>query len=137
MLTEQELVGMRCTSESAMPAECVVTREGEPTFDSATGAYEAEPVAVWSGPCRLRPVTTQGMTAPVGGLHETMSRSIVTVPHHVDHVHVDDFLTITAGSDSGLIGRPQRVIDVYWSEWSIDRRLLVEDLLQPRPTGGD
>ena len=132
MLSECEVADMRCTSQAAMTAACTITREGTPTFNPTTGTYAAAATDVWSGRCRLRPVHTQGMTAPVGGLHETMSRSIVTVPHDVDMVQVDDMVTITAGTDTGLIGRPQRVIDVYWSEWSIDRRLLVEDLLQPR-----
>lgn len=134
MLTTDELDGMRTTSALALPATCAVTRpSGDHTLDTATGLLEdPAPLAVWSGACRVRSLNTQGRDGEVGALHETMGRYVVTLPHDADGIEVDDFLAVVTGTDDELVGRPLRVIDVGWSEWRIDRRLVVEDLQQPR-----
>lgn len=133
MLTTAELAGMRTTSESAMPATCAVTRsDGDPTLDTETGLVAPGSTAVWSGTCRVRSLNTQGQDGQVGALHETFGRYVVTLPHDADGIEVDDFLEVSAGTDDELVGRPLRVVDVGWSEWRIDRRLVVEDLQQPR-----
>lgn len=134
MLTADELAGMRTTSESAMPATCAVTRRGgDHALDTDTGMLEGPAeTAVWSGACRVRSLNTQGQDGQVGALHETFGRYVVTLPYDADGIEVDDFLEVSAGTDDELVGRPLRVIDVGWSEWRIDRRLVVEDLQQPR-----
>lgn len=133
MLTDAELALMRATSRRALPAACTITRPAT-TFDldETTGRLEdPEGSEVWSGPCRVRSLNTHGLPGVVGDLFETFGRYTATLPHDAV-VQVDDYLTVTAGTDAGLIGRPMRVRDVAWSEWGIDRRVVVEDLEQPR-----
>lgn len=135
LLTEGDLASMRSVSSSALPAACTVTRASTevPATDPETGQLiDPDPVAVWSGPCRVRSMNTQGATGLVGALHESLGRYIVTVPHDAAGLLVDDFVTVSTGTDAELVGRPLRIIDLYWSEYQIDRRLLVEDLQQPR-----
>ncbi len=134
MLTTDEIAGMRTTSEAAMPATCAVTRRGGThTLNTTTGLLETPAAtAVWSGVCRVRPASTQGLDTLVGELHETFGRYVVTLPYDADGIEVDDFLEVSAGTDDELIGRPLRIIDVGWSEWRLDRRVVAEDLQQPR-----
>ena len=134
MLTDDEIDAMRETVASALPATCTVTRAStDRTFNPADGTYTlGDPTTVYTGACRVRTLNTQGMTSPVGGLHETIGRYTVVLGHDADGVEVDDFVTVTAGTDAELVGRPLRVIDVRWSEWQLDRHLIVEDLQQPR-----
>lgn len=134
MLTTAEIDGMRDTSRSALPATCTITRTAGPgTFDSTTGLYDnPTPTTIYTGPCRVRPQDTQQQDTEVGDLHETLGRYVATLPYDADGVQVDDFLTVTDGTDSQLADRPLRVLHVGWSEWEIDRRLIVEDREQPR-----
>lgn len=138
MLSAAELAGMQATSEDALPAECEITRRPNTPaeVDPLTGLLvDPDAVDVWDGPCRLRSMNTQGATGQVGALHEAMGRYILTVPHTCDDVQVNDYVTITAGTDDSHIGRSYQVLDVYRSEWGIDRRFLVEDLQVVRPDG--
>lgn len=133
MLTDDEIEAMRATSASALPATCTVTRpSGSLTLDAETlTETPSAGTTVFTGACRVRTLNTQDMPAQVGDLHETLGRYIGTVPYDADGIQVDDFLTVTAGTDDELIGRPLRITDVRWSEWRVDRRLVLEDLQQP------
>lgn len=93
----------------------------------------AAPTVIYRGPLRVRTLHTQDMAAIVGGLHESLSRYVATVPFDAGDIQVDDFLTVESGTDDFLIGRPLRVTDVQYSEWRIDRRLILEDKQQPKP----
>lgn len=151
MLTTAELDAMRETSASALPATCTITRPtGDPTFNPTTGEYDVPaPQTIYTGACRIRTLSTQDINVLVGDLHETLGRYICTLPHTATGIEVDDFLTVTAGTDEaidegydeeydadygdqvGLVGRSFRITDVRWSEWHIDRRLVLEDKQQP------
>jgi hypothetical protein len=132
VLTAAELAGMRETATAALAATCTISRAaGEPVLNPATSQYDVTPAeTVYVGPCRVRTLNTQDMAVLVGDLHETLSRYIATLPHTATGIEVDDFLTVTAGTDPDLIGRPLRVTDVRWSEWQIDRRVVLEDRQQ-------
>lgn len=134
MLTDDDLAGMRATSAAALPAVCTITSEvGNGAINTTTGLYaSATPTVVHAGlACRVRPQSA-GKDDQVGGLHETLGRYVGTVPFDAAGIEVDMMLTVTTGTDSELVGRPLRIVDVSWSEWRIDRRLVLEDLEQPR-----
>lgn len=133
MITALELESMREASRSALPAVCRITRpSGPPVFDPDTGSYtDPEPDVVYEGPCRVRTINTQDMDTQVGGLHESLSRYVGTVPWGCGDVQVDDMLTVTDGTDLNIVGRTFAVTDVRYSEWGIDRRLVLEDRQQP------
>lgn len=124
---------MRDTSRSALPATCAITRPSTTsTFDPVTLTETPDPpTTIFSGPVRVRTLNTQDMNTTVGDLHETRARYIGTLPHDAVGVEVDDMLTLTAGTDVELVGRSLRITDIRWSEWRIDRRVVMEDLEQP------
>lgn len=129
MLTDPEIESMRDTVSAALPAACIITREGgAPVFDPATGSYTpAAPVTVYEGHCRVRTLHTQDMNVQIGDLPDGISRYVVTLPDTATGVARDQFLTVTDGTDPDLQGRPLRITDVQYSEWQLGRRLVVED----------
>jgi hypothetical protein len=133
MLTQAELDSMRTTSTSALPPTCVITRPASTpsVLNPLTGLYDPLPAeTVWTGACRVRTLSTQDINIEHGDLRETLGRYQGTIPWDASGVAVDDFLTVTAGTDAELIGRSLRITDVRWSEWSVDRRLVLEDRQQ-------
>lgn len=132
MLTPAELEGMRHTSRSALPATCRITRpNSNPVLDPVTGAATASSTLIFEGPCRVRTLHTQDMAVQFGGLHEAVSRYVLTLPHDATGVQVDDYVTVTGGTDEDLAGRSLRVTDVQYSEWQVDRRIILEDQQKP------
>lgn len=133
MLTAGEITDMRATSAAALPDTCRITRQtGAPVLDPVTGDNDyPAPTVVYDGPCRVRPQESQEQEAQVGDLHATTTPYVVTVPHDAAAAdggpHVDDFVELTASSDTSVIGRTFRILHVGWSSWQIDRRLSVED----------
>lgn len=144
MLTQAEIDGMRLTSASALPDTCTVTRPGgEPTLDEDTLDLDpAESVTVYTGACRVRPRASEEQDAQVGDLHETLGPYVGTLPASASHdavtagdpndVRVDDYLTVTASTDSSMVGRHFQVRHIGWSSWQIDRRIGLEDREQPQ-----
>lgn len=133
MLTEAEIANMRATSAAALPDTVLVTRQGgDPVLDETTGDLDfPAPTTVYTGAARVRPRGTSEQSAEVGELHETLGDYVATLPHTVTDVQVDDFLSVTASSDGGMVGRSFRVVHVGWSSWQIDRRVGLEDREQP------
>lgn len=139
MLTQSELDAMRATSQSALPDQGTVTRQGTVgVFDPDTGEYPAPvPETIYEGPCRVRREASVEKDVEVGRLPETLGSYVATFPWDVGDLQVDDFLTLTSSSDPDIVGRPLRITNIYLGSWSIDRRVSLEDALrQPRPVEG-
>lgn len=132
MLTTSELEGMRATSRTALPALGRVTRSGVPTFDAGDGSYTVTDTDVYDGPVRVRPAGGAEVETTTGDLHETVGRYVATFPYDAELL-ADDVLTVYESSDGYMQDRPLRVVHVGLSDWQVDRRVVVEDLEQPRP----
>lgn len=144
MLTQAEIDGMRLTSASALPDTCTITRpSGEPTLNEVTGDLEpAGTETVYVGRCRVRPRGTDEQDTQVGDLHETLGDYVGTLPASADDervttgdpndLRVDDTLTVTASTDTAMVGRVFAIVHNGLSSWQIDRRIGLEDREQPR-----
>lgn len=148
MLTQQEIDGMRSTSASALPDSCTITRPIEDfTLNEVTGVSEpGDSETVYAGPCRVRPREAQEQDAQVGDLHETLSPYVATLPATVADalaqdpdttgdpadVVVDDYLTVTASSDTANVGRAFQVTTISRGSFKIDRRIGLADREQPK-----
>lgn len=147
MLNAYEIAGMRATSVTAQPDVCVIHRPAsEPTLNETT--LDLEPgttTTVYAGPCRVRSRGSLEQDVEVGELHETLGPYMGTLPALAtapgitagdpNDVRVDDFLTVTASTDAGIIGRSFRLVHVSWSAYQVDRRLGLEDRQQPPGVG--
>lgn len=135
---------MRDTSRRALPDTCVIYRiSDEATLDVNTGdVTPGDPETIYKGPCRVRPRGSQEEDQLVGDLHETLAPYIGTLPALVtaddvtegdpNNVRVDDYLRMTASSDSDLVDRAFQVKHIGWSSSQIDKRIGLEDREQPR-----
>jgi len=128
MLTDAELAGMRATSTAALPDTCAVTRPAEDgTLDPITGEWVPNPpTTVYAGACRGRPPTTTELEILFGGTQSTVQRLVVTFPHDIAPVLIDDTVKITVSSDPQLLTRAWRVVAVNTGSWHIDRRVACE-----------
>lgn len=125
---------MRAASRAALPDACVIYRiPEEATLDVVTGDVEPdEPETIYTGPCRVRPRGSQENDQLVGDLHETLAPYVGTLPYDAEGVKVDDYLRVTASSDTDLVGRSFQIKHLGWSSWQIDRRVGLEDREQPQ-----
>lgn len=115
---------MAHTAELARPT----SPTGAGAFDPETGTYPAaEPTALWSGPCRVQPLSRSGIATPeAGGDLVTTVDYQVTVPFDAPRAQVDDLLTITAGPDPQLLTRTFRVTDAAVGDLQLERHLLCQ-----------
>lgn len=134
MLTAAEIADMRAVSADALPDTCEITSADiDPSFDPVTGDYTPDPASViYTGACRVRGRGTDEQPVDSGDRHQVLGDYTATLPHTAD-VQVDQYLTVTASTDTGMIGRAFRIVHVSWSSWQIDRRVGLED--QQHPVG--
>jgi hypothetical protein len=143
VLTQAEIDGMRLTSASALPDTCTITRpSGEPTLNDTTGDLDpAGTETVYVGACRVRPRGSQEQDTQVGDLHETLGDYVGTLPASAtaeqvtsgdpNDIRLDDSLTVTASTDTAMVGRTFRIVHNGHGSWQIDRRIGLEDREQP------
>lgn len=128
MLTATELAAMRATSLAALPDTVTITRAaGTPVFNPSTGLYTTPtPTTVHNGAARVRPASALDQTALFGDTQVTRARYIVTLPHDVADLAVDDQMVVTAWSDPHIDDLALRITVVPHGSWLIDRRVGAE-----------
>lgn len=86
---------------------------GPPVFDPATGTFTpAAATVVHEGPCRVRMPQTGGQSDIFGDAEVTTTRFLITFPHTIPDVLIDDVVTITVSDDPHIGGRAFRVVAV-------------------------
>lgn len=119
----------RAAARSMMADTGRITRGGPPpVFDPVTGSYTpAAGTIIHEGPCRVRPQTrSDGETDVFGDTEVTTSRFLVTFPHDIANVLVDDVVTIVESGDPHIGLRSFRVVAVSAATDLIHRELGVE-----------
>ena len=117
---------LRRQAESMMRDECTITRPGAQTWDDATGGYiPGAPVALYSGPCRVRRPNLAEREALAGDADWTLAGAVVSIP--VDGT-TDDLLGATVHvehceMDPALTGRDLKVTGPHAQSQATARRL--------------
>jgi hypothetical protein len=116
----------RAAAESLMFSTCTIRAAGStPVTDPETGEVTFPAGAtVYSGPCRVRPVTSRGGgTTEAGGAELFTFDYLVSVPFSVTDVTEGHRLAITASPDPALVGVEVEVQKVDRGEHITARRL--------------
>lgn len=128
MLTSAELTGMRATSAAALPDTCTITRPSETgSLNTSTGVWTPSAAStIFTGACRVRPVTSADQTVVFGEDQVTKQRYVGTFPHSVPALEIDDIVAVSSSSDTGIMARTFRVVVISSGSWHIDRRVGLE-----------
>jgi hypothetical protein len=121
-----DLVTARFRAESLMTSTCTIRATASiPVTDPDTGEVTFPAGAtVYSGKCRVRPVTSRsGSTEDVGGAEVFTFDYLISVPFSVTDVAEGHRLTITASPDPALVGVEVEVQKVDRGEHITARRL--------------
>jgi hypothetical protein len=121
-----DLVTARARAESLFTSACIVhAKSTGQTTDSTTGEVTDIPGAVvYSGACRVRPVTSRGGgTLEIGGAEMFTFDYLISVPFSVTGVQEGHLVTVTASPDPALIGVTVEVQKVDRGESITARRL--------------
>ena len=116
----------RVAAEREMTSACTIAPRGtEPTTDPDTGAVTFPAgVAVYTGKCRVRPVTSRGGgTLEIGGAEMFAFDYLISVPFSVTGVQEGHRVTVTASPDQALVGVVVEVQKVDRGEHITARRL--------------
>jgi hypothetical protein len=91
-----------------------ITRGGVPVFDPVTGSYTpASGTVIHEGPCRVRmQARTSGDLDIFGDTAVTTTRFVITFPHDIPNVLIDDVVTVSESDDPHIGLRSFRVIAV-------------------------
>jgi hypothetical protein len=123
----------RPVAQNLMTATCTITRDGTGpgTFDPGTGLTTppARVTVQASVPCRVQIRDTNAQVDVLGEQAVSTVAYLVSLPHDVAAVHVDDLLEVTACVDAGLVGRKLRVLDFAFSSNQWQRDLNCQDYL--------
>lgn len=121
-----DLGSARARAESLMSSTCSVAPPGAvPVTDPVTGdvTFPAG-IAVYTGPCRVRPVTSRGGgTIDVGGAEMFSFDYLVSLPFTATGPKEGHRLTVTASADPSLVGVVMEVQKVDRGEHITARRL--------------
>jgi hypothetical protein len=119
------MASARSYAEALMSSACTIAPRGTtPTTDPDTGdvTFPAG-VAVYSGPCRVRPADLQARTAEAGGAEIYTFDYLVSIPFSVTGVQEGHRVTVTASPDPALVGVALEVQKVSRGETITARRL--------------
>lgn len=130
MSAQSALARARALSDSLGESTCVITREGAPVVDHATGGTTAAETVIYQGPCRLRFPFVRPQQALADGQVLGKARGILALPIAIAasaDVRTNDVVTITGNpSDLGSVGRVFRVMSPFSETHASSRRLPVE-----------
>lgn len=113
-----------------MTSACTIAPPGtEPTTDPNTGevVFPAG-VAVYTGPCRVRPMSAQSHATEVAGAEVFSFDYLVSVPFAVVGVQEGHRVTVTASPDPALVGVALEVQKVDRGDNITARRLLCNEV---------
>lgn len=127
MLSDCELDSMRATAATAMPDTATITRSAASgTLNESTGVWTpAATTTIYTGRCRVRPVTSADQDVVFGDTQITKQRYLGSFPHTVSP-QIDDVVTVTSSSDPTIDTRSFKVVVVSSSSWLIDRKVGLE-----------
>lgn len=120
---------LRSQAESMMVSSCTITRAGtRSVLNEETLAYEAERIAVYSGPCRFKFGATQANVVDAQAQLVTEQGATLSLP--VDGsggVTTDDVAEITSNPyDPALVGKSVRITGQHVQTFATARRFGIE-----------
>lgn len=122
--------GRRAAARLMTDAGTLTRRTGTRTWDPESGTYTQDTTTVYSGPCRVRVLTTTDRTVQAGEEQVSLWRYLVSVPFNVEPELHDDFV-LTASADPTLVGRLTRVVQVTRGTHVTARRMVCEEKEAP------
>jgi hypothetical protein len=121
----------RPTALATLTATCDITRDGTGpgTFDPATGKTTppARIVVATDAACRVQARPTRERAVLQGDQVVTIRSYLVSLPHDVPLVEVDDLIEITDAVDADLAGRTLRVLDAQYGSEQWQRNIVAQD----------
>ncbi|WP_242892853.1 DUF6093 family protein [Actinomadura litoris] len=119
----------RPTATGLMTATCTITRTSGPGTEGPGGTWiPPDPVAVYSGPCRVVPATADERLLTLGENQVTSRRYQVAVRYDTAQLQVGDVVEVTEAVDEGLVGLKLRVLDVRYGSEQWERDLNTEEI---------
>lgn len=131
MLTAGELAQLRSDQESLLADTCTVSRASAaaPVFDEEQGTYtEPAPSNVYTGSCRISPLTVQDRAALFGERAVDLVMYQGTFPHDAPVFEKDDVVEVTASADSQLVGRRLEVHGFEVKTIQTARRVFLQEV---------
>lgn len=130
MTTFPFMATARAAAESLMTSTCSIAPPGvEPVTDPDTGEVTFPAgVAVYTGPCRVRPGGTRGSTLEVGGAELFTFDYQVSIPFAEVGVLEGHEVVFTASADPALVGVVVEVQKVERGDHITARRLLCREV---------
>lgn len=111
-----------------MDAECIITRPAGTGTTAADGRYTpAVGTTIYTGVCRIVPITRPARVDVVGEAQETHRHFRVAVRYDVPEIRVDDLVDVTVSVDPQLTGRKLRVLEVAYGSEQWQRDLLCDE----------
>lgn len=119
----------RHSEQQVMTTRCVIKRNdpSQATLNETTGIYDSLGETVYEGVCLVRPAQKEFRRAMFGEEQASVHAYDVRLPYDTD-VEVLDVITVTASSDSGLVGRHLVIRDVLHDEWMTVRKVIAEEV---------
>jgi hypothetical protein len=127
-MTVDALVGNgRARAESLMKDTVAISTGGVLVYDDITGDLVPEAgTAVYTGKARLRQPAAAEVNRMFGGEDVTIARFILSVPHDVTGVAIDNVVQLTSTYQSDTAARHFKVVAVPAESFVIDRKFWLE-----------
>jgi hypothetical protein len=117
----------RPTATASMDAECIITRQTSGTTGPDGTFTPGAATPIYTGVCRIVPVTRPGRVAVVGEAQETHRHFQVAVRYDVPAILIDDLIDVTVAVDPLLVGKKLRVLEVSYGSEQWQRNLLCDE----------
>jgi hypothetical protein len=118
----------RPTATASMDAECIVTRQTSTGTTGADGTWTpGTTTPIYTGVCRIVPITRPARIAVVGEAQETHRHFQVAVRYDVPEILIDDLVDVTVAVDPLLVGKKLRVLEVTYGSEQWQRNLLCDE----------
>jgi len=105
----------------------VVRDDGEPIFDSSTGAYSQPETTVYVGDALVRASNWEGSDTEAGETEVRLRTARIKFPADTPVLR-DDRVTVDASADARMVDRTFRVTDVLVDDWQISGTTFVEEV---------
>lgn len=130
MISAEELAQLREDQETFLPDTCTVTRsDATPTFNEATGQYDADPDStIYTGACRISAMDQQQRMAQFGETSVDLLLYIATFPYDAPVFNKDDVVMVTVSNDPQLVGRTIEVHSVQVDSLLTARRVVLQEV---------
>lgn len=129
MSAESVILQGRAFNEALMTSACTITRgDATPVLNETTGHYDVTSTTIYTGPCKIRFVSTVVSEADAQAQLLVEQNAILSLPIvGSETVDVDDLATITSSyMDGALVGKVFRITGIHAQSFATARRLTVE-----------